>query len=332
MEAIKRWLDPKKKKASDRPGVSWSASGSFDRLQDQRTFDVAQREISVVTPAFIPRDRGRQETLAWMNSGTFDNLNPILKVRDRAARQVRRGPKTKGTSQVQRILRRPTRETVEQLHRVCRQAEMTVRYGRPAAAAYNFSFPLSWNQATGPRLPPLRLRNFGDSMGRGNQRASQTPAVPFKPIDWLILPGSKEAEEQDSSSSVNEEGGSNIDPGGIMPRPASRMSPSREQDVDDNEMHPGLPSIPPNFEVECDPYMEEEDDDPYDDDLDDSYGQAAEAAWVASEARALTVIQVPVQKVRKVRIKRKARPMDVMPQIDEVSSGEECDIADEGKL
>ncbi|RYC54140.1 hypothetical protein CHU98_g12069, partial [Xylaria longipes] len=167
------------------------------------------------TIAFVPQDRGREETIAWLDAGTSESLVALLTERDQAARQVRRGPKTKGTREVQLILNKPSRKTVEKLHRVRRQAEMALRYGTPGVVMYKFSKSLGWNRASGSRVPSLQL---SVSLLRGPR--VRVPAVPPSPINWLVLPTLKtpqisecgykdEAREQwaRSSSPVSEPGG-----------------------------------------------------------------------------------------------------------------------------
>ncbi|KAI1151880.1 hypothetical protein F4825DRAFT_451068 [Nemania diffusa] len=139
------------------------------------------------TTAFIPHDRGRQQTLAWLDTGTSESIVSLLKERDRAARQVQ-SSRTKGTKETQMILNEPSCKTVEMLHNVQRRAEMTIRYGGPGAAAYNFSRSLGWNRASTYRLPSLQLRDFGDIMRECEATsAGNTPATPFSPINWIVL-------------------------------------------------------------------------------------------------------------------------------------------------
>ncbi|KAI3329282.1 hypothetical protein HD806DRAFT_279377 [Xylariaceae sp. AK1471] len=201
MESIKRFFSPKKSKSKSkskkRPRISSPVNGSFEKLTPDsgpqavyspRLSSRRNNHVSRATTTFTPEDRGRAETIAWLNTGTSQSLATLLTERDQAAKQIRRGPKTKGTKEVQLILHKPSRKAVEQLHRVRRQAEMVVRYGAPGIVAYNFSKSLGWNQASASKLPPLQLRDFGTRMREIGTVSARLPAVPFTPITWLVLP------------------------------------------------------------------------------------------------------------------------------------------------
>ncbi|KAI0113913.1 hypothetical protein GGR51DRAFT_556411 [Nemania sp. FL0031] len=136
---------------------------------------------------FTPQDRARQETLDWLNSGTSDSLAALLKERDRAAKEVRHGPRTKGTEEVQMILKEPSYRSVEKLHSAQRRTGMTIRYGAPGAVAYNFSKSLGWNRALPSQLPSLQLRDFQARIKETQTAPATIPVVPFSPIDWLVL-------------------------------------------------------------------------------------------------------------------------------------------------
>ncbi|KAH8164093.1 hypothetical protein CIB48_g4140 [Xylaria polymorpha] len=115
--------------------------------------------LEYATTAFIPQDRGREETIEWLNSGTSESLVALLTAQERAAKQVQRGPRTKGTREVQLILNKPSRKTVERLHHVRERAEMAVRYSTPVVVIYNFSKSCGWNRAPASRIPSLQLRD-----------------------------------------------------------------------------------------------------------------------------------------------------------------------------
>ncbi|KAI8954200.1 hypothetical protein F4801DRAFT_596246 [Xylaria longipes] len=225
MDRIKRFFIPNKNASKTRykKQISSPVEGTFQRLSPKSDSIAAyspqlsshhqycsDSHIGHETIAFVPQDRGREETIAWLDAGTSESLVALLTERDQAARQVRRGPKTKGTREVQLILNKPSRKTVEKLHRVRRQAEMALRYGTPGVVMYKFSKSLGWNRASGSRVPSLQLRG----------PRVRVPAVPPSPINWLVLPTLKtpqisecgykdEAREQwaRSSSPVSEPGG-----------------------------------------------------------------------------------------------------------------------------
>ncbi|KAI1818341.1 hypothetical protein GGS20DRAFT_581452 [Poronia punctata] len=145
---------------------------------------------------FSPRESGRDETLAWLETGTLDSLKALLTQRDQAGRQASRGPKTKGAREVQGILQRPSIETVEQLHRAQRRA-----------VGYNFSRSLGWNNnkaAARGIVPSLQLRDVGTLGDDGNGTRS---AGPYRPVSWFAL-GSESGEKSRSATSpVSESGG-----------------------------------------------------------------------------------------------------------------------------
>ncbi|KAJ2994673.1 hypothetical protein NUW58_g1499 [Xylaria curta] len=139
------------------------------------------------TTTFVPQDRGREETIAYLNAGTSESLHALLTERDQAAKQVQNGPKTRGTQEIQEILDQPSCKTVAQFHEVRQRSEMTVRYGTAGVVMYNFSKSWGWNRRNSTsRLPSLQLKSSGTMM-RGVAPVS-IPAVPFSPIDWFILP------------------------------------------------------------------------------------------------------------------------------------------------
>ncbi|KAI8632026.1 hypothetical protein F5Y19DRAFT_422885 [Xylariaceae sp. FL1651] len=207
MDSIKRWLDPKKSKSKSkskkRPQTNLPFSGNLEKLTPDRSYQTAiaplsssrqrkkgDNQFGFTTTTFMPQERGRDATIALLNTGTPESLAKLLTERDHAAKQVRRGPKTKGTTEVQLILRKPSCKAVEKLYRVRQQAEVAVRYSAPAVVAYNFSRSLRWNQKSALKLPSLQLRAFGPAMMREIRTASAKipAAVPFAPIDWLVLP------------------------------------------------------------------------------------------------------------------------------------------------
>ncbi|KAI1177492.1 hypothetical protein F4777DRAFT_587298 [Nemania sp. FL0916] len=172
MEFIKKVCISKKKKRS--------LEGAFNCLQDHSPRNDA-------TTAFTPKDRGREETIAWLATGSPEHLVSLHAEQERATKNLQQ-PMTQGTKEVQLILDQPSRQSIEQLHNVKGRAEMAVRYGAPGIVAYNFSKSLNWNKAFASRVPSLQLRTLA-TVGRGTKAASEAASlVPFSPIDWLVLP------------------------------------------------------------------------------------------------------------------------------------------------
>ncbi|OTB08808.1 hypothetical protein M426DRAFT_7528 [Hypoxylon sp. CI-4A] len=158
MKSIKRFLcleksaDGENRKPDTRPPP--------EGLTDMRK----RRDVSTTAIDFIPQCRGRKATLAWLNSSSPSNLNQLLNERDRAKRQTREGPKTLGTKEVHLILREPCIASVRLLYSVCRQAEVSNKYGIPGEFAYNFSKSVGLDMTSAPRLPSLQLTDFGEMM------------------------------------------------------------------------------------------------------------------------------------------------------------------------
>ncbi|KAF2968126.1 hypothetical protein GQX73_g5444 [Xylaria multiplex] len=130
--------------------------------------------------------------MTWLNTGTYDSITTLITEQAQAAREIKRGPRTKGTEEVQRILESPSCRTVEELHHVRQKNEIAVRWGAPGVVAYNFSKSLGWNRAAASRLPSLQLRGFNESSIQSKKTTPigtvSTPVVPFMPIDWVALP------------------------------------------------------------------------------------------------------------------------------------------------
>lgn len=200
MESIKRLFTAKKDESQfhskERPEISPPVAGSLVKLTPGNSPPVPPQGPSLcrqyhtnhATTTFTPVDRGREETLAWLTKGTLESLKALLTSRDQHARQVRRGPKTKGTREVQLILKQPSRKTVEQLHGIKQQAELNILCGAIGIVYYNFSRSFGWNKASVTRVPSLQLQDLVTRM-RGIKTVSMSlPAVLYTPIDWLVLP------------------------------------------------------------------------------------------------------------------------------------------------
>lgn len=125
MKFIKHFFASKKKKSSQKPDqpahVSEPVDGSFEKVTPEGSpRAVYPPQVSFhrqrsshysagnATLSFIPQEYARNETMAWLNSGTSNALESLLTERDRAAKQVQRGPMTKGTNEVQLILNEPS--------------------------------------------------------------------------------------------------------------------------------------------------------------------------------------------------------------------------------
>ncbi|KAI1277153.1 hypothetical protein F5Y07DRAFT_114415 [Xylaria sp. FL0933] len=138
--------------------------------------------------SFMPQDHGREQTIAWLNTGAYESLASLLTERDQAASQIRRGPRAKGTNEVQQILKNPSCKTVEQLHCLKKQTEMAVRYGKPGVVVYNFSRLVGWNKTTSSKLPSLQLKDFETRMKEVESATASMGPIQFSPINWLKIP------------------------------------------------------------------------------------------------------------------------------------------------
>ncbi|KAI1083207.1 hypothetical protein F5B20DRAFT_529051 [Whalleya microplaca] len=323
MEAIKKWLNPKKKKKANKkqtsPPLNCSSSESLTDSKAKPTFGSA-------TTTFTPEGRGRDATLAWLDTGRSEALVDLLQERDIAESQVRRGPKTKGTKEVQDILRKPSMKTIEYLHRVRRQAELTVRYGVPGAVAYNFSKSLGWNKIAASQLPPLEFRDFGAMMKEhrvlfsNSPRIPSTPPTPPTPIDWLDLGTSGPlCGNGRSLSPISEPGGWRDTPPEDIERPVARLGFVGDDECEDEE-DMTLSDIDPDIERELDLY----------DYLSttpntDMTGDVG----VVSEARILTVTPVSTRQVQEIYFqpRKGCRPKALSPILEassvELTSDEE---------
>ncbi|KAI0842118.1 hypothetical protein F5Y06DRAFT_292940 [Hypoxylon sp. FL0890] len=217
MDSIKKLLSPsrnggKKKNAESRKQeISWPLERSPHKQERTNTWAGLYEHIDNVKMNFTPRTRGEQATLAFMNSGGSDDLKQLLNERDRAERQVYRGPKTKGNKEVQLILREPSIKSVEQFYRVCEQAEISAKYGVPGEVVYNFSRSLNWNKTNTPKSSSLQLTDFGIVKGERRGLFSNPQHIPrtlSPPIDWLDL-GTYKASTGNSRplSPISEPGG-----------------------------------------------------------------------------------------------------------------------------
>ncbi|KAI0428860.1 hypothetical protein F5Y09DRAFT_343267 [Xylaria sp. FL1042] len=150
--------------------------------------NIGDPHINNATISFIPQDRGREQTIAWLNTGTCESLTSLLTERDQAARQIQRGPRVKGTNEVQQILQNPSCKAVEQLHSLKKQTEMAMRFGMPGVVVHNFSRSFRWNKTASSKLPSLQLKDSGARVNEIESASAKVPPLPFSPIDWFDLP------------------------------------------------------------------------------------------------------------------------------------------------
>ncbi|KAI0593886.1 hypothetical protein F4775DRAFT_606969 [Biscogniauxia sp. FL1348] len=346
MEAIKRWLKPKHKgrnSSSSRPQVSSPVSGTFTKLTaDEDEDDDIDIDMILCAPrsrakhagaftgtstnsttTFVPRDRGRKATLEWLYSRTPDSVARLAQERERAARQVRRGPQNLGTFEVQDLVRQSSRRAVERLRLVRREAEVMARYGVSGAAAYNFSRSLRWNRGV---VPSPQLRGFDGGGGGGAGRppsVTVAPAGPYTPIRWLELPGPRAAGEKGGSVTppISESGGWQDTPLRGIGRHEFRAGFERDADIEKEDVEsPEPPRVDMHVERELDSY----DGSPRCLDPDDIAGD--QNKWeTTGTAQAIAIEEIPVRWVREVYVKplRKCHPVQLMQPIEEVSPPEE---------
>ncbi|KAI0910602.1 hypothetical protein F4823DRAFT_561778 [Ustulina deusta] len=279
---------------------SSSITGYPARLSSRCQYRGDSAPGSAIT-SFIPRDRGREETISWLNTGTCESLASILTVRDQAAKQIRRAPRTKGTKEVQLILKKPSCKAVEQLHHLQKQTEMAIRYGAPGVVVYNFSKSLGWNQASTSRLPSLQLRDFETRMKELKVAAASIPAVPFSPMNWFVLAESTIAHQPIPQRQLsNYEDGDELQPARSS-SPISELGGWRESEqVDIADLRPDPPYSMPISEREGVWGTEEEGED-YEGEY-DPYDINAPSTPYESQAIAIKVTPVWSRQIRQVRV------------------------------
>ncbi|KAI1107789.1 hypothetical protein F4804DRAFT_328816 [Jackrogersella minutella] len=268
MESIRRWLCPSQKKAKKhtRNGKVRKSqiSSPLESLSGKQRHNTALTSgscntVDVATVNFTPRTQGRQATLAYLDSSRPDDLVNLLDERDRAERQAAQGPKTKGTREVQRVLREPSIKAVQQFYRVCKQAELSLRYGIAGEIAGNFSKSLGLKT----NVSRLQLNDLVTTIRspRGGFGTTSIPRTPFTPITWLDL-GTPTAPINSSPppTPISE-------PGGWRDLAHSDADEERESDL-------RSPS-PATSEIDI-----------------------GEGEWEVQEAQILTVTRVPIRQVR----------------------------------
>ncbi|RYP56517.1 hypothetical protein DL771_011836 [Monosporascus sp. 5C6A] len=329
---IKKWLGHKKKSAAGaadkhREGSESSSGVEEDRTTDGRRTDGSEteaeaeraylrNEVAVVGRGFVPQARGTEATLAWLDRRTPDALSRLRIEWDRAERQNRCGPKTRGTREVKEILLRPCRTTVEQLHHVRDQAEAAVRYGGvvPGAVAYGLARSLQNRAAAvregsgSPRLPSLQFHDFSTMVGEQLERVSKMPESALSsvsnPRTWFDtrLPKPKGSRcplpETVGEASVWGESSTKGSGPGVS---GSGFRNTDYTNVDERKRDKGTESLLLVTEAAV-----EEDDDPQDNSPEIPEARTAEE-WEAREATFVSIVQVPTEGVRKVHIKRRRR-------------------------
>ncbi|KAI2640552.1 hypothetical protein GGS26DRAFT_599629 [Hypomontagnella submonticulosa] len=199
MDTLRRMFCPYKRKkeetnVTDSRGYTISAPLETFQRQPWSTAYYNSEDLSTRMMGFTPQSQGSAATLAWLESGTLEDLTQLLGERDHAAKQLRCGPKTMGTAEVQLILREPSIRSMEHLHRVRDDAELTLKYGAPGRVAYNFSKSFTWNKNNAQKVPSLQLMDFEETMVK-DHRGLFTNLSQYPPIlptqSWLDLRASK---------------------------------------------------------------------------------------------------------------------------------------------
>ncbi|RYP34950.1 hypothetical protein DL767_004027 [Monosporascus sp. MG133] len=345
---IKKWLGHKKKSAAGTADKHQEGSASMSGVEENRKTDGGEAEAEAeraylrteVTGAgrgFVPQARGTEATLAWLERRTPDALSRLLIERDRAERQNRRGPKTRGTREVKEILLRPCRTTVEQLHNVRDQAEAAVRYGGAVAGAVAYSLARSLqNRAAAvrggsgiPRLPSLQLRDFSTMVGEQLELVSRMPGSALgsmsNPRTWFDTRSPKpRGSRSPSPEPVGEasawgEAGAEGSGRGVS---GSGFRNTDNAGEDERERDKRAESLSLVTDVAV-----EQDDGPHDNSPEPPEARTAEEEWEAREATFVSIVLVPTEGVRKVHIKRRRRgEWRPMSKISEVRTPEEGSV------
>lgn len=304
--SIKKWLGHKKKKNQGTP----SASEIADKVYSEAERDYLQNEIPLVSD-FIPQAKGTEATLGWLERRTPEALSRLTIERDRAAKQNSRGPKNKGTKEVKKILMKPCRTTVEQLHHVRNQAELSVRYGT-ATGAVMYNLGRSMNRKSyAPKLPSLQLKDFSTMV---KEHLDVVGKLPGSTLGSMTLRSSLDL--RTPSRRVSSE--------------ASSMSPARGRSrrcssgIEDERLDSSLDSqrTGSTGDRALSPLSAESDseNDPYENMPQSPENRTAEEQWEAQEATFVSIVQVPTQVIRKVQIRRKKkRQLSTLSRISEVS-------------
>ncbi|KAI0505238.1 hypothetical protein F5B22DRAFT_529627 [Xylaria bambusicola] len=320
MESIKKFFSSctksiEKSKSKGRPQISQPVEGSFKRLTpdiglatecDNPTQisssprrDSSHHPNGSPTIPFTPKGRGREETIEWLTTGTCDSLTSLLNERDKASRQVKLGPNTKGMKEVQQILKEPSCHTMKQLHNLKQETEVTLRYGAPGAMMFNFSKTLGWNQASQPLS--LQLRSFGTTKEEPKLVSASIPPLPFSPISWFVLP-QQPAPVQ--IPSMHEDRGEQQQPRPPSPisEPGGWRDDTDQIDIADMRLDPflGMAVSATNGAITDDDDDEDEDED---EDLEGEFSRHGNDV-VSTEAVAVKITPVSTGQVHQVRIRK----------------------------
>ncbi|KAI1383240.1 uncharacterized protein F4822DRAFT_419852 [Hypoxylon trugodes] len=189
---IKRLFNRKeKKKEMTTSSISWPIGRPPQRQDQNQVNRDVYDDIRNVPIHFTPRTQGEEATRAFVKNGMSDDLIKLLDDRDDAERQLNNAPKTKGTEEVQRILREPSRKSIEDFHNARNRAEATKRYGIVGDLAYHVDKYIRRNSV--PVLPPLQLIDFGMVMRReyggffSSYSSYRATPISSTPVDWLAL-------------------------------------------------------------------------------------------------------------------------------------------------
>jgi len=324
MQRIKRYIQTKASKSSykpetrlainasvnERPGRPSNMAKGIYPIIPPRTSSLgkgsSKKPYSHTTMPFTPQERGREETLAWLETGTYDSFRALLTQRNQAESQIRRGPRTMGAREVQRILREPSRQSVQSLHAACQGAEMALRYGVLGAAAYNFSKTVGWNQDAAMRVPSLQLSPMIPSL---------PPIRPYTPIRWLQLPDPESESKEKGKEKGKEKEKEKKEPTTDCWSPLSEQGGWREDDIADmrldNIREGSLTGSLTRSDSEHSNYFRPDEridgwtEGEYD--LDDAHVESD--APLGTEARAVTIKPVSSAQVRQVDvIKEEEKP------------------------
>ncbi|KAI5862159.1 hypothetical protein GGS23DRAFT_610823 [Durotheca rogersii] len=185
----------------DHSNHSSSSSSSSDSGRGRLTPPHQRPVATARRPPFAPQAQARDATLATLDPGRPEGLAQLVRERDRAARQVARGPRTRAAGEVQRVLREPSARSVEALHRARRRASLEARWGEAPAA---LAFVVAERDVAGTRVPSLQLVSL-DTVA-----PPHVSLVAPAPVDCSGL-GIDEADEEEGEG---EDGGDDDDDDG----------------------------------------------------------------------------------------------------------------------
>ncbi|OTA96938.1 hypothetical protein M434DRAFT_27281 [Hypoxylon sp. CO27-5] len=218
MKLAKKLLGPNRKAEKKNPENRTQISPPLETLPSGHEWERTNtraglyQDIENAKMSFTPQAQGEQATLAYTEYGRLDDLNRLVGDRDRAEKQLYRGPKTQGNKEVQLILQEPSIKSMEQFYSACKQAEISVRYGIPGEFVYNFSKTFAWNKTHAMKVSSLQLTDVDTGKRKHKGLLSNTPHTPpisYPPIDWFDMGASKTSTNSNSRrlSTITEPGG-----------------------------------------------------------------------------------------------------------------------------